>query len=79
MAKQLTLLDDIPAVATEDEDGTTFTATEVIRRRLAYDAWHMDYLRRFWNSRREAIMQSGNPVRINLLNEHDDRERNRKP
>jgi hypothetical protein len=75
MAKQLSMLDDVPALAQEDEDGTTFTATEVIRRRLAYDAWQLDFLRRFYDERREAIMQSGNPVRIRLLNEHDEPER----
>jgi hypothetical protein len=74
MAKQLSLLDE---TAVEDADNVTFTADEALRRQKAEDTYRTDLLRRFWNERREAIMQSGNPVRIGLLNEHDMRERNR--
>lgn len=76
MAKQLSMLEE-PAVAREDEDSTAFTVTEVIRRRNAYDDWHTAYLRRFYNERREAIMLSGDSYRIDNLQAHDDRERNR--
>lgn len=56
-------------VTTHDDDA--------LRRQREIDAYNTDYLRRFWNERREAIMQSGNPVRIRLLNEHDEKEAKR--
>lgn len=74
---QLSLLDDAPAIMQNEEDTVPESVTDTLARQQAYDAFHSDYLRRFYERRREEIMQSGNPVRIRLLLEHDAREEQR--
>lgn len=50
---------------------------DALRIQREVDTWNEAFLRRFYDERREAILQSGDPVRIKLLAEHDERERNR--
>ncbi len=37
------------------------------------EKYNADYLRDFWERRREAIEASGDPIRLKLLKEHDER------
>jgi hypothetical protein len=55
----------------------TSTPHAALRVQQEVDTYNRDYLRRFWNARRDEIMSSGDPYRIRLLAEHDERERKR--
>lgn len=62
---QLTLFEMEQASAREVEDSAPESASHAQVRRDAYDAWHIDFLKRFYTAERAAeIMTGGDAWRI---------------